>query len=103
MSTRRFAGSASLLSSACLAGGELRMKRASVQFLFLVAIASGCGPSATELREQTVSVLNTESDRWDGGQVFTTTAKDAYGHSLSSHVEKKTLSYVLEVRSHGPD
>jgi hypothetical protein len=66
----------------------------------LVGAVTGC---EGELREQTLSVLNTEADRWDGGQPFATTAKDAYGHSLTSHVEKGMLSYVLEIRSHGPD
>ena len=55
------------------------------------------------LREKTLSVLNTEADRWDGGQEFVTTANDAYGRPLTSHVEKTKLNYVLEVRSHGPD
>jgi hypothetical protein len=65
--------------------------------------AAGCGPSARELREQTLSALNTEADRWNGGQEFTTTATDAYGRALSARVEKGTLSYTLELRSAGPD
>ena len=69
----------------------------------VVFLAAGCGPSARELREQTLSVLNTEADRWDGGKEFTTTATDAYGRPLLSHVEKTTLNYVLEIRSTGPD
>ena len=79
------------------------MKRASALLVSLATIAFGCGPSAGELREKTLSVLNTEADRWDGGQEFGTTANDAYGRPLTSHVEKTTLNYVLEVRSHGPD
>ena len=79
------------------------MKRASALLVSLASIASGCGPSAGELREKTLSVLNTEADRWDGGHEFVTTANDAYGRPLTSHVEKTTLNYVLEVRSHGPD
>ena len=70
--------------------------------LAVVAVA-GCGPSARELREQTLSVLNTEADRWDGGKVYTTTATDAYGRVLTASVEKGTLNYTLEVRSAGPD
>ena len=73
-------------------------------FVVLVTFAiTGCGPSTSELREQTLSVLNTEADRWDGGKEFTTTAADAYGRQLSSTIDKTTLSYVLEVRSAGPD
>jgi hypothetical protein len=79
------------------------MKRVSAVIVSLASIAFGCGPSAGELREKTLSVLNTEADRWDGGQEFVTTANDAYGRPLTSHVEKTTLNYVLEVRSHGPD
>lgn len=69
----------------------------------LLVISSGCGPSAHELREKTLSVINVEADRWDGGKDFATTATDAYGKPLSCKVEKTTLSYVLEVRSAGPD
>ena len=73
-------------------------------FVVLAIFAvTGCGPSARELHEQTLSVLNTEADRWDGGAEFTTTAADAYGRPLSSRVEKTTLNYVLEIRSAGPD
>ena len=72
-------------------------------FLFLVVIASGCGPSARELHERTVSVLNTEADHWDGGKDFATTAIDAYGRPLSSTVTKTKFDYVLEIRSDGPD
>ena len=65
--------------------------------------ATGCGPSARELREQTLSVLNTEADGWNGGPEYATTATDAYGRPLSVAVEKTPLDYVLEVRSAGPD
>ena len=74
----------------------------SLVLLATVAI-TGCGPSARELREQTLSVLNTEADRWDGGKEFVTVASDAYGRSLSYTVKKATLDYVLEIRSDGPD
>src|SRR5688500_7831054 len=76
--------------------------RCVVVILSFLALA-GCGPSGKELRERTLSVLNTEADRWDGGKEFATTATDAYGRPLTSSVEKTTLSYVLEVRSSGPD
>lgn len=69
----------------------------------LALAAFGCGPSASELREKTLSVLNTEADRWDGGKTFTTTATDAYGQPLTYTVKKTTLNYVLELRSSGPD
>ena len=69
----------------------------------LALAAFGCGPSATELREKTLSVLNTEADRWDGGKTFTTAATDAYGQPLDCTVKKTTLNYVLELRSSGPD
>ncbi|MGL4424395.1 MAG: hypothetical protein ACRCZF_27315, partial [Gemmataceae bacterium] len=68
-----------------------------------VVLFCGCGPSARELREQTVSVLNTEADRWDGGKEFATNATDAYGRPVTATIEKGTLSYALEVRSNGPD
>lgn len=64
---------------------------------------AGCGPSAHELREQTLSTLNTEAERWDGGKDFTTSASDAYGRPLLASVEKGTLDYTLKVRSCGPD
>ncbi len=79
------------------------MKHTPVLHLFLTVIVSGCGPSAAELHEQTLSVLNTEADRWEGGPEFVTEANDAYGRPLTSSVEKSTLNYILEVRSHGPD
>ena len=79
------------------------MKRLLILNGFLAALALGCGPSATELREKTISVLNTEADRWDGGKKFVTTTNDAYGRPLTSTVKKTTLDYILEVRSNGPD
>ncbi len=79
------------------------MKRSFVPLVFLAVVVFGCGPSANELREKTLSVLNTEADRWDGGKQFTTTATDAYGHPLTCSVKKTTLDYVLELRSTGPD
>ena len=46
-----------------------------------------------ELRERTLSVLNTEADRWDGGKDFATSATDAYGRSVSASIEKGILNY----------
>lgn len=79
------------------------MNRSFVPFVFLAVLAGGCGPSAAELRERTVSVLNTEADRWEGGEKFATTACDAYGRPLTWSIEKTTLDNVLEIRSPGPD
>ena len=73
-----------------------------VPLLVVVAIA-GCGPSARELRERTLSTLNTEADRWEGGKDFDSSATDAYGHAVSASVRKGPLNYTLEVRSSGPD
>ena len=63
----------------------------------------GCGPSAHELRERTLSTLNTEANRWDGGKAFDTQATDAYGRAISASVQKTPLNYNLELRSNGPD
>jgi hypothetical protein len=71
--------------------------------LLLSTVLAGCGPSAHELRERTLSIINTEADKWDGGKAFKTNAKDAYGRALTCSVEKTSLTYVLEVRSNGPD
>ncbi len=80
------------------------MKRAcSIPVLLLAGVVAGCGPSASELREKTLSTLNSEADRWGGGKEFVTTATDAYGRPLNSNLKKTTLDYVLEIRSHGPD
>ena len=68
-----------------------------------VAAVAGCGPSARELQERTLSILNVEADRWDGGEEFATVAKDAYGRPLAASVRKGVLSDTLEVRSSGPD
>jgi hypothetical protein len=78
------------------------MRQSLLPIMFLAGIA-GCGPSAGTLQEKTLSVVNTEADRWDGSQKFATNAADAYGNPLTSRVEKTTLNYVLEVRSNGPD
>jgi hypothetical protein len=86
-----------------LAAERCSMRRSVVPLVLLVALACGCGPSEAQLREQTLSVLNTEADRWDGGKQFATTAADGYGRPLTWKVEKTMLDYVLEVRSHGPD
>jgi hypothetical protein len=79
------------------------MKRSIILLLFLATFTTGCGPSASELREKTLSVLNIEADQWGGGEKFATAATDAYGNRLTWSVEKTTLDYVLEVRSNGPD
>lgn len=71
-----------------------------VYFLLPLLLVAGCGPSA---RARTVSALNVEADRWDGGKDFATTATDAYGRPLAARVEKGMLNYTLELRSHGPD
>ncbi len=77
------------------------MKRS---LLFCLALlATGCGPSARELREQTLSVLNVEAEHWGGGTEFATTAADAYGRPVTWTVEKTKYDYVLELRSAGPD
>jgi hypothetical protein len=55
-------------------------------------LIAGCGPSAHELRERTLSALSTEADRWDGGKDFATSATDAYGRSLSASIEKGILN-----------
>src|SRR4051812_37505995 len=73
-------------------------------FALLVSCAvAGCGPSNHELRERTLSVLNTEADRWDGSKDFATSAVDAYGQHISASVKKGLVNYVLEVRSSGRD
>lgn len=76
--------------------------RRSVIPLAIVMLA-GCGPSARELREQTISILNTQADRWEGGKEFAATAADSYGRPVVFTIEKSTLNYNLEVRSVGPD
>ena len=68
-----------------------------------VVTVAGCGRGAHELREETLSTLNTEADRWDGGKAFVTDATDAYGRPLAVNVEKGIVNYTLEVRSSGPD
>lgn len=79
------------------------MSRALGALALVTFLVSGCGPSATELREQTLSILNTEADRWDGDPKFATSATDAYGRPLSSRITENPLAHVLEVRSNGPD
>ena len=69
----------------------------------LLLLLFGCGPSGHELRERTLSTLNTEADRWDGGKDFATTALDAYDQPISATVTKGTLNFVLALRSTGPD
>jgi hypothetical protein len=84
-------------------GNGMRRFLASGLALFLLALLSGCGPSATELREKTLSRLNTVADTWDGVPDFKTTETDSYGRPIVATVSKGTLNYELELRSHGPD
>lgn len=80
------------------------MRLLSVGTLLLsLGLLTGCGNSAKELREKTLSTLNTEADRWDGGAEFKTDASDAYGNPIAPTVTKGTLHHVLELRSSGPD
>jgi hypothetical protein len=59
--------------------------------------------SAYQLREQTLSTLNVEADRWDGKPGFAPLAFDAYGRPLRATVTKGPVNYNLELRSVGPD
>src|SRR5262245_12582605 len=79
--------------------------RVSIGVFFLASLTflCGCGPSATELRERTLSTLNTVADTWDGGPDFKTTASDAYGNPLVAGVTEGILNNNLELRSNGPD
>ena len=71
--------------------------------LLLMFLCVGCGPSNSEKRERTLSTLNVEADRWNGGKGFTTSAVDAYGNRILGSVDRGLLNYVLEVRSVGRD
>jgi hypothetical protein len=71
----------------------------SCTVLSIIAIA-GCGPSA---HERTLSILNIEADRWEGGNVFETTVVDPYGQAVSATIERGPLNYTLTLRSSGPD
>lgn len=71
--------------------------------LLLGAIGLGYGLWDRAKREQTRSTVNVEADRWSGGPTFHTAASDAYGHPLTSRIEKGILNFNLEVRSNGPD
>jgi hypothetical protein len=75
----------------------------SALLLGALGFVAGCGPSARALSEQTISTLNTEADKWDGGPDFNTAATDAYGNPIVVRITKGTLNDVLELRSHGPD
>ena len=79
------------------------MRFSLIALVMLLSTGCGCGPSERELRERTLSTLNTEADRWDGGKTFDTQASDAYGRPLSASVQKTLLNYNLELRSNGPD
>src|SRR6476620_7468915 len=68
-----------------------------------IVVVAGCGPSAHDLRERTLSTMNLEADRWNGDKAFATTAQDAYGQPLSASVTQGPLNYTLELRSSGPD
>ena len=81
----------------------MRFLGSAMLFLGLAVLTSGCGPSARDLREKTLSALNTEADRWDGGPKFDTDVSDAYGNPVTADVSKGLLNYQLELRSHGPD
>lgn len=74
----------------------------TLTLIAIVAVA-GCGPSAHELRERTLSTMNLEADRWNGDKAFATTAHDAYGQPLSATVTRGPLNHTLELRSSGPD
>lgn len=71
--------------------------------LLIVCTVAGCGPSSHEMRERTLSILNSEADRWDGSKDFVTSAVDAYGQPISASVKKGLVNYILEVRSSGRD
>lgn len=61
---------------------------------------SGCGGQA---REETVSRLNIEADKWDGGGSFQSAEKDVWGGPLYWKVSEGKLTRQLEVGSPGPD
>jgi hypothetical protein len=61
---------------------------------------AGCGQQA---REETISRLNIEADRWDGGGSFQSSEKDAWGGPLYWKVSEGKLTRQLELGSPGPD
>lgn len=76
-----------------------------IAFIFccLSPFIIGCGNNAHKLNQQTLSILNIEADKWDGGASFSTNALDSYGSNITSAVEKDAVNYTLELRSNGPD
>lgn len=81
----------------------MRPTFSGVIMIGLLPLLSGCGPSERELREKTLSTLNSVADTWEGGAEFKTDAADAYGNRVVAKVSKGVLNYDLELRSHGLD
>ena len=69
--------------------------------MLALVLLMGCGDG--QRKEQTVSILNLEADRWEGGKEFVSSAQDAYGREVVASVSKGMLNYNLELRSAGPD
>lgn len=76
------------------------IKRGKWSAVLAILATSGCGPSAYE---RTVSVVNVEADRWDGGETFAPAVVDAYGRPLIASVETGPVTNTLELRSVGRD
>jgi hypothetical protein len=71
--------------------------------LAMMASVTGCGPTATELKERTLSSMNLLVDTWDGSATFQASGLDAYGNPLAATISEGLLNYDLEVRSYGRD
>jgi hypothetical protein len=69
----------------------------------LLALAGCQGPSARELKEETLSTFNVEADRWRGEPNYQSSFADAWGQGITTTVGKGPVHYTLEMRSRGPD
>ena len=62
-------------------------------------------PTMAQKKEQTISILNTIADNWNGDEKTPelNSAIDPWGHPIQAVVKKESYFYTLEVWSNGPD
>lgn len=76
-----------------------------IKYIYLVVafftLLAGCGQKKS--LEETLSKLNTEADRWDGGESFKTSETDGWGKALYWKITEGKVLRDLTVGSSGPD
>jgi hypothetical protein len=77
----------------------------NILLIISILLFSGCGETAKQKKERTISQLTTIATGWNGkaDPPSTNGFLDAWNNPIQAKVKKGHFNYVLEVWSNGPD